>query len=487
MKTILEIALNHPWTYASVDSVARSVVSPGWDIVPVKRYQRGATEIQRKKLESFFEYSARDWNNIKDFQSFEDKMYWTIASRRLIGSAAWEIIRNSAGVPIGFDVLAGVTVPLTDNTGKFLSPAFEFHPWHSNDIVSYERDEIIYFCELGISGSPFGESVYTSLLNSSLPSDMFASVAYRSMFENTNAPYNGVWEVDAAVSDEDFDMFLALLEERYTGPTNFGRNPLVIRGGVNYKPVTSRTREDAPYLEGRSYNRSELSAVTGVDGNKMGVSDDANKSNIRETQREFQTNVTVPTAKKIEADVYYQVCSRLFGYEGWMFKFRQAGSTTPLEQASIDMRNLQFGIYSPNEVRAQHGDDPRKGGDIYYVPGNSQSRENSDGESANGRATSTKPSEGHEEPKTPPARPPRDDDAKIKAIDAVSDLRKWKKITLEYMDGKRSKKQFTSGKIPTEIVAAIESMLSEHEGDFDFIKSVFDTAIEAFRGGENES
>ena len=35
MRALLQVAMNHPWTFASVDSVARSVVAPGWDIVPV--------------------------------------------------------------------------------------------------------------------------------------------------------------------------------------------------------------------------------------------------------------------------------------------------------------------------------------------------------------------------------------------------------------------------------------------------------------------
>lgn len=484
MRALLQVAMNHPWTFASVDSVARSVVAPGWDIVPVPRYDRGATEIQRKRLEEFFEYSTRTWSNIKDYQSFEDKLHWTISSRRLIGSAGWEIVRNGAGKPIGFDILPGVVVPNTDTRGKLLSPAFTFFPWDVNDAVTYERDEIVYFANTGLSGVPFGESIYISLLNSSLPSDMFASVAYRSMFENVSAPYNGIWEVDPAVSDTDFDMFLALLEERYTGAANFGRNPLVIRGAVNYKPVTSRTKEDAPYLEGRNYNRSELSAVTGVDGNKMGVTENTNKSNMRETQREFLANVVKYTASVMESDIYYQVCSRLFGIDGWMLKLREPGVSTPIEQASIDMRNLQFGVFSPNEIRKQHGFDPRPGGDIYYTPGNmSNNNQNAQGEPANDRESSTKVRDNNPEPKTPPERTPRSDDVQISnSVDGIiADLRRWKKIKLEELDRKRTPKVFNSTEIPDKLLKDIRLLLEDESCGFDETKIIFDTAIQECR------
>ena len=76
------------------------------------------------------------------------------------------------------DILPGVVVPNTD-TRKTAFSRIHVFPWDVNDTATYERDEIVYFANTGLSGVPFGESIYTSISNSSLPSDMFASVAYR--------------------------------------------------------------------------------------------------------------------------------------------------------------------------------------------------------------------------------------------------------------------------------------------------------------------
>lgn len=483
LRTLLEAAMNHPWTYATVDSVSRSVVGSGWSFVPVPELADQATDEGLEEVESFFEFRSRTWDNIKDFQSFPDKIGYTAATYRLFGQTGWEVIRNGAGRPVGFDVLSGIIVPNVDDEGYFKSPAFTLIPWEKGaKEVAYEADEIVYFYNSGLKGNVGGESIYQPLTATSLPSDLYASQAFRELFKNANSPYNGIWEVDPGVSDDDFELFLELLEQRYSGVANYGRNPLVVRGNVKFNEYTSRSKEDAPYLEGRNFNREEYYGVTGVNGNKLGVVQDANKSNIRESRREFHENVTRPLFRKIESIIYDQVMVRLLNRPEWYFKFDQPDFSTSLERATIEMRELQWGKATPNELRIAAGKDPLPGGDVRFFPinmaivdedGNIQvltgknSSDVEDGESP----------EGDGSPNSDDVRAPRDDE-NPDSTNALKEAKQWRKCHLRAMDGKREKKEFICNYISPNLERMIKRQLELCGDNFDLAKTIFDSLEE---------
>jgi HK97 family phage portal protein len=489
LRLLAKAAHEHPWTFATVDAVSRSVLGAGWKFVTVERYKNSATTRQRRVLEDFFDYTERQWDNIKDFQSLSDKVGQTINSYRLFGHSAWEIIKNGGGKPVGFDVLSGITVPNVKEDGTFKSPAFLFYAWGTNTPVEYDAEELAYFYNPGITGNVMGESPYESLVNTTLPSDIFAAVSYRSLFENVNAPYNGIWEIDPAVSDDDMDMFMGLLEDRYSGAANYGRNPLVIRGGAKFNPVTSRNSEDAPYLAGRKFNREEFYGVTGVDGNKLGISEDANKANMRETRREFHENTLRPLFQKLQSDIYSQIIVRVLGIRGWELRFNEPDITNKLEQASIDMRYLQWGVESPNEVREQKGLEPREDGDYYLTPANMQRSDKMDEDTAsNDTSPNLDNTDTTEEPASndttnpvnnpnPAVRPDRETDGGA-TKSAVVELKKWRKRHLEYLDGKKAFKEFESDYIEPRLVSAITDGLKSAGHDFSKARYVFDRAID---------
>lgn len=478
LRLLRDASRTHPWTFATVEAVARSVIGSGWQYIPVEGQESSATQKSLKQLVNFFEFRTRRWDNIKDFISLPDKMSQTIASYRLYGHAAWEIVRNANGLPIGFDVLSGVVIPLVDKNGYFKSPAFKLIPWdEKDDAIYYEVDEIVYFQNPGISGTIGGESMYEALSSTSLPADIYASVAYREIFKNSNAPYNGVWELDPSVSDEDFDAFAELLQSRYSGAGNFGRNPLVVRGTAKFNSYASRSKEDAPYLEGRAFNREEYYAVTGVDGNKLGISEEANKSNIRETRREFHENVLRPIFKKLEDSIYYQVNVRLFGAYGWRLQFNQPDITTALERTTMNMRDAQLGFYTINEIRERNGDKPREGGDFVYIPKN-MALMYEDGtyfDPSNSNIGDDLPDDeaGDDTPNADDVRAPRDEE-NPDTMNALKELRLWRKYHLKALDGKKPMKDFITNSIPPSMSSAIKVDLSQAGENFDLVKMIFD-------------
>ena len=492
MKLLAEASKSHPYTFATVDSVSRSIVGAGWKFLPVEGHESEATQESLEPIQAFFEQEVRDWNNIGDYLSASDKFTQMFNSFRLFGHAACEITRTNKGEPIGYDVLSGITFPNLSEKGYFESPNFHFYPWGDGDKVGYSRDELIYLWNPGITGNVGGESLYESLSANTLPSDIYAAVAFRELFKNTNAPYNGVWEIDSTVSDEDFDYFVELLEQRYSGAENFGRNPLVVRGVINWKEISSRSEDDAPYLEGRNFSREEFYAATGVDGNKLGTTDTANKSNIRESRREFHENTLRPLTKRVEENLYEQVMVRLFHTRGWALKFTKPDITTAMEQAAIDMRYMQWGVFSPNEIRVERGFDPREGGDIYYVPLNMAQieedgtfRKPADMDDDDGGGGDSGNDDDDDDTGGDDTRPPRDDENPDSTKD-LDELRTWRKYHLRMLDGKKPRREFTCDHINQGLSDFIKKSLDKAQDDFSEVKAIFDIAEEIIRGAEYE-
>lgn len=470
----------HSWTNATVNVIGRSLIGSGWDIVPDESSGVAPSQAGKKKIEAFLNSQGADFTNIKDFVGFAGKIAQTGMILKLTGQFGWEIIRRN-GQPIGFDVISGYIRPNVDAHGNFLSPPFLAYPWDGKgpeDVVAYDLEDIVYSYNPGVTGDISGETVYEALSVTAIPSDLSAGTSYRELFYNVNAPYNGVWEVDESVSDEDFDKFCDLLDDRYSGPENFGRNPLIIRGRVDFKPTSSRSKEDAPYLEGRRYTQEEISAVTGVDGNKMGLTESSNKANMRETRREYHENVMRPLTRWLEDEIYRQVFVRILGVKGWRLVFKRPDFMNALEQATIDSRDIQSGIVNPNEVRATRGMKPRKHGDEYRnMPGSTV-----DGAPSGDMpmpADQGGPGIGSGQPGRPrkhdPARPPRDEEDTSKLLaDSLNELRSWRKYYLRMMDGKVDEKDFEFRFIDSDLVDEAKSMLDLCVGDFDLTKNVFD-------------
>lgn len=463
---LLKAHKSHSWTSATVGAVCRSMIGSGVKIVPYEGKTPRLKDTKRAK--EFFNQTNRQWDNIKDSVSLYAKLYQIIGLFRLLGQVGVEIVRDGSRNPIGFDVVSGFVIPNIDEKGYYKSPAYYVRPWGQTNYIEYAEDELAYFYNPGLSGSVFGETVYESLVQTTIPSDMYAAVSYRELFQNVNAPYNGVWKIDPATSDEDFDYFLELLEHRYTGAANFGKNPLVVRGGAEFVPTPSRNKEDAPYLDGRRYNQSEMSAVTGVDSNKLGLTNDANKANIRETRREFHENALRPMYVLLEDMFYNLLFRKVLGIDTLKLEFGRPDFATALEQATIDARYLANGVMSPNEVRLRMGYDKRESGDVYYEPQN-MDRVGSDGEVREEPVNTGDPNTDQQRPE----RSPRDEEDISKAL---SELAAWRKFAIRVSKGERSSREFTAVYLPSEYALTIKSMIEESAGDSQTIRAIFDAA-----------
>jgi HK97 family phage portal protein len=494
----------HSWTRATVSVIARSAVGGGISITRHPVYGRFiASDIteeqiwnQLEPVYDFFYGVKEEYNYFQDMTTLSQKLYYTVLSFFLYGQAAWHLRRDENGNLYDFDILAGVVFPNVKPDGRFMNPAYTFRPWNSRESYDIKNpNDVLYISWPGIDFSIYGSSEYKASSETAIPADLYASNAYKSHFENMNAPYNGVWTVDPNTSEEEFYAFLKLLNSRYSGAENWGRNPLVIKGQAEFKETRSRTNDDAPYLQGRTFNQEEISAVAGVPGAKLGLAGQTTKSNYREQRREFHETTLRPIFEMLEQAIYQQIFVRGFGIKSWMLSFNNPDFTNALEDASINTRYVNYSVMTPNEARARLGLPLRQdaGGDSFFVPSNMVNSFQSD--VVTGEENSTRDDGSNSEPRDSThdavdmpsnEKPTVAEDEKF-LDDMLDELRKWKKFKIRTVDNKRVARDFVTEVIPKEIAEQIRNAVIDK--DREEIRFIFDKFIEEINNliseGEN--
>jgi len=466
-----------PFLSASGAVVGRGVVGPGFDIVEAE-LDGGGSERKRRRILDFFNYISPMQANVKDVFSPLAKIYTTAFSFRIFGHAAWEIVRDrGTGAPLGFDVIPGVVKPNIEADGTFKRPAYVQY-LRVGGVESKSEfnspEDVIFFAVPDYSGGVYMAELL-ALTEYTLPSEIYAAIAYRSLHENRDAPYSGFWYTPNDIDDDTFNRFVAMVNSRYTGSKNYGRNPIIMKGEGGFKAVAS-VKDDAPYVEGRELNRSEISASTGVPGAKYGIE---TNTDMRELRREFYESTLRPMMSLLEESIYTNVCIRLFNAPEWKFRFKRPDFTTAIEDASIELRRIQWGQWSPNEARASRGEAPRDNGDYYLIPKN-MDMVGPDGKPGRPENEPINDDEGDmapsDEDKVPGTQPPVQPDVEESVL--VDEIRKWRKFALRVAGGKRFKRDFVPSAIDESLSGYIFNVLDELGDSVEDIAEFFDWLIE---------
>lgn len=468
---IQDAAASHPTLRAAASAFGRSLIGPDLKIIKHPEYGDEATQEQRRDLLEYFSpLPDRPFTNFKDIFTTSAKLWATAGSSLLFGHTAWETIRNGLGKAIGFDNISGFVQPNIDKEGQFQSPAYTQFAYRGGIVKTKDFDspeDLVFFAIPDWVAANLWNIDMEALADFSLPSDIYAMLAYLSLHKHLNAPLHGHWEVDADVSDEDFDTFYDLLNTRYTGSEQYAKNPLVVRGSARFVE-TAHTSDDAPYMDGRNLSQREIDSVTGVPALRRGDASDLNRAGAREIRREFWESTLKPWVRVLEETIWAQVCVREFNARGWWLKFDPPDFMTGIERASVHMRQLQWGVYNPNEIRGQLGEKPRPGGDAYLVPQNMAlvGEQGGPPEPVSETEGDLPPSE--EQPvggQEPPERPRED---------ILTELEVWRRFAKNIAKGRRNSRPFVTRHIDQKLAETIRSTLKLCGNDVDCITWVFD-------------
>jgi HK97 family phage portal protein len=159
------------------------------------------------------------------------------------------------------------------------------------------------------------------------------------------------------------------LDEYRSGGENEGRW-LILEEGM--EPVNfSMTMEDAQWIEARKLSRSDIAMYFGVPPSMIG--DNSGSDSNWGTGLEQKANGFITFTLEDYLTMWEEGITLDLNTDPAIYaKYNRAALVKGDIKTRWDayVKGLQWGVWSPNEVRALEDQNPREGGDIYYPPPN---------------------------------------------------------------------------------------------------------------------
>lgn len=192
------------------------------------------------------------------------------------------------------------------------------------------------------------------------------------VFRN-GANVSGAFKMPAgrSLTQEQADQLRTQLDEYRQGGSRDGK-VIVLEDGLEYQQM-ALSAEDAQWLEARQFTRGDIAMFFGVPPHMIG---DTEKSTSYGTGLETQS----------QGFVTYTLEDSFVGWEETIGLQLLDWANRPELYARFNrnalvrgdiktrwdahVRAMQWGVYSPNEIRALEDENPRDGGDVYYDPPN---------------------------------------------------------------------------------------------------------------------
>ena len=145
---------------------------------------------------------------------------------------------------------------------------------------------------------------------------------------------------------------------------------LILEEGMDYARI-AMTAEDAQWIESRKFSRSDIAMFFGVPPHMIG---DTEKSTSWGTGIEQQSIGFVAYTLEDHLTMWEEALDRdLIGADDLLYaRFNRAALVKGDIRARWEayVKGLQWGVWSPNEIRTLEDQNPRDGGDVYYPPPN---------------------------------------------------------------------------------------------------------------------
>jgi len=455
---------------AAITTVTNAGVGADWAVEKHKNHFLEASDENKEKLLAFYGYSSPDWNNIKDFYGMPSKLVAALFYLKFFGQAAFQIVKNQAGEPLGFEYIYGFVIPNVDEEGYFKDPAFIHLSLDTGkELASYSSDEVVFIVSPDLTGRPWGDALVESLTNFPLPLDIYLQTAAIQYLQESKLP-PAIWELPEKVDEEEFNALADYIEDNYKGANNIGKVPIVVSGEINIKRLASFP-DQIPYMEARNGTRQEILSVVGTMANKLGI--DTENELSEDYRKEFFESTVIPLFRFIEEGLYTQVHKRLFEIDDWVFKFGRVDFLDDVEQATVHMRYRQIGVMNANEIRAERGLPPRedgKGGDFTDPITNNQSEEQ--GSPPEGREDRPDSPSEVGEPTIDDQDPPRGD-RRLFELELINELAALQRFVLNRWSSRREDYvEFFWNHEDAKTMKAVQQILSKSETKDEFIESM---------------
>lgn len=186
------------------------------------------------------------------------------------------------------------------------------------------------------------------------------------------------------LGNEGREFLQASLDEYRSGGDSEGKS-LILEEGMTAGPL-SMTAQDAQWIEARKFSRTDIAMFFGVPPHMIGETE---KVTSFGSGIEHQTSGFVTYSLEDHLITWEESANRdLILTDEIYLRFNRKALVRGDIKTRTDhyVRMMQWGVYSPNEVRVLEDENPREGGDIYYDPPNTAGQRQSEKDGENDTA-----------------------------------------------------------------------------------------------------
>lgn len=188
-------------------------------------------------------------------------------------------------------------------------------------------------------------------------------------FRNGARP-SSVLKHPGKLGKEGLEFLQSSLDAYRSGGDSEGK-ALILEEGMEMSQI-SMTAEDAQWIESRKFSRSDIAMFFGVPPHMIGDTEKSTSwgSGIEQQSIGFVTYTMEESLtaweETVNRDLVPNTADDIFA----RFNRRALVRGDLKTRQGFYTAMLQWGVYSPNEVRALEDENPREGGDVYYDPPN---------------------------------------------------------------------------------------------------------------------
>jgi HK97 family phage portal protein len=345
-----EMYRQHPTIRAAVEKIAKVSVATGYSFNSDPPGQKVADE-KMAALRLFFRKS-----------NAAQLMRLTYKDLTIFGDAYWWIERARNGKPLRAMRLHPAFVEIKTRGGKVVAYKYSVGV-NASDAKTYKPERVIHFKLDDPASDLYGLSLLESL-EGVVAVDLNA-IKYNGKFFENSAQTGVVFSLKSTDAGE-VERNREYLEQNYVGTDN-AHKPLLLEGDVAVSKSVA-TAVEMQFIEGRKMLREEMLEVLDVPKEKLGITEDSNRSTGKEQDNTFRQEAIQPLQGVVEEGINNALILDMFGWDDVIFAHNEVSQRDSLDMMKLLAEAERMGLLSINEIRdKQFGLPPIDGGDKHFV------------------------------------------------------------------------------------------------------------------------
>ena len=301
-------------------------------------------------------------NNPNPYMSRFEFFEITFLHMELTGNCFWAINRDKKGNPNELWPLMPQFVSIVPDKENFII-GYVYNV--NNENIPFAPDDVIHHKYSNPNDLRYGMSTVQAAARA-IDTDVHAGDYNRKFFYNSAQP-DAVLYTDAEIDEKMYKRLVSQWRDTFGGTANSHRTA-ILENGLKYQPRVL-TQKDMDFLAGRNFNRDMILGIFGVPKGILGLDESMSRANLEAAQYGFMKGKIRPKMERL--------CDRITQDLAIQFDKKLIISFTDPVPADkeflLNEKKTSLGgtttipWRTPNEIRAQDGDEPIPGGDFLYI------------------------------------------------------------------------------------------------------------------------